>query len=227
MIYQAIPLIPTAVVANNMAATTSKVTAAASGASALLLQQREPPLEQLLNGLALLLILVITTLCLVGFMVVLVALLPRVSERSQAALHRSPWQAFFIGLANYLFLGGIGLLLLSTQIPPLAVVGLLIIACLTIVTVIGLTGIVTLIGERMAHLRSQETSALKQLVWGTIALEFALLLPFAGWFLLTPILLMISFGAAVLAWRNRKQKESGELEDDENSIEAPEMLENS
>jgi hypothetical protein len=45
-------------------------------------------------------------------------------------------------------------------------------------------------------------------VWGTVTVTLAGLLPFIGWFLLAPVLLMVSFGAAVLAWRNRKHKEA-------------------
>lgn len=172
-------------------------------ASTLPLQQ-EPPLDRFVNGLAFIIVLVVVAVCLIGFVLVLAALLPAAGEHSKAALHRSPWRAFFIGLANYLFLGGISLLLLSTEIPPLGVIGLFIAAFLTVVTAVGLVGLVMTVGERLQILSGREMPALTQVVWGTIVLELALFLPFVGWFLLTPILLMESFGAAVLAWRHRK-----------------------
>ena len=170
--------------------------------------QAEPPLDRLINGLAFSIVLVIVALCLIGFVIVLVTLLPKVSERSKAAFKNSAWRAFFIGLANYLFLGGISLLLLSTEIPPLSVLGLVIAAFLIIVTAIGLPGLALLIGERLTALSGHRMSDLKQLIWATLLLELAMFLPFIGWFLLTPVLLMTSFGAAVLAWRNRKKVEN-------------------
>jgi hypothetical protein len=176
-------------------------------APAILLQQNEPPLERLVNALGLIILLLLVSICLIAFFLVLTALLPTASTRSQAALSRSPWRAFFIGLANYLFLGGLGLVLLSTGNGALGLVGVLMIAFLTAITAIGLTGLVALTGARVAALQSAESSPFKQLAWGTTALALAGLLPFVGWFLLTPGLLLTAFGAAVLAWRSRKQPE--------------------
>ena len=62
-----------------------------------------------------------------------------------------------------------------------------------------------IIGERLQILSGKAVSPLMQVVWATIILELGIFLPFVGWFLLTPVLLMESFGVAVLAWRNRKQ----------------------
>ena len=169
------------------------------------LQQGEPPLDRLLNGAAFLIVLVIVAICIVGFMVVLVSLLPRVCQRSETAMRQWPWRAFFIGLANYLFLGGISLLLLSTEIPPLAFIGLVLVSILVAVTVIGLAGLVIFIGERLTTLSGRDLSTLAQLIWATVALELATFLPFVGWFLLAPVLSMIAFGAAVLGWWNRNR----------------------
>ena len=175
------------------------------------LRQQAPPLDRLLNGVALLVALFIIAVCIVGFMIVLITLLPRVSERSEIAMRQSPWRAFFIGLANYLFLGGISLLLLSTEIPPLAFIGLVLSAVLAVVTVIGLAGLIRLIGDRLRILSGRDMSELARLIWATIALELAMLLPFIGWFLLAPVLSMISFGAAVLGWWHRKRLDGEHL----------------
>lgn len=169
--------------------------------------QQEPPLDRLVNGVGLIIALLIVGLCLIGFILTLAALLPSVTQRSKEALQRSPWRAFFIGLVNYIFLGGISLILLSTEIGVLGVPGFFIAAFLTAITVIGLTGLARLVGERLSQLRAQEMPVLQQIIWGTVALEFATLLPFIGWFLLTPLLLIVSFGGAALAWRHPKQVE--------------------
>lgn len=171
--------------------------------------QAEPPLGRLVNGLIVLAILSLIILCFIGFMLLLAALLPRVAGRSKSALARSPWRAFFIGLANYLFLGGISLVLLNIE--PLAWLGLLIAAGLAGITSLGMIGLTSLVGERLDRLSGGQLSPLKQLIWGAVTLELASLLPLAGWFLLAPILLMVSFGAAILAWRNRATEDMDEL----------------
>ena len=169
------------------------------------LPQAEPPLGRLVNGLIVLSLLFLGSLCFTALILLLAAFLPRVMARSQQALLASPWRAFFIGLANYLFLGGIALVLLNIE--PLAWLGVLISAALSGITLLGLTGSVSLLGERLAGLQSGDVSSLKRLIWGAITLELTCLLPFIGWFLLAPVLLMLSFGAAILAWRNRRQSE--------------------
>ena len=168
--------------------------------------QAEPPLGRLANGLIVLGLLFLSSLCFVALILLLAAFLPKVMARSQQALLASPWRAFFIGLANYLFLGGIALVLLNIE--RLAWLGLIITASLSGLSLLGLTGLVSLLGERLAGLHGGEVSALKRLAWGAVTLELACLLPFVGWFLLAPVLLMLSFGAAILAWRNRRQSQA-------------------
>ena len=90
--------------------------------------QSDNVLNRLINGLAVLVVVVIVVLCLLALIVMLVSLLPQATAQSRAALQRQPWRAFFIGLANYLFLGGISLVLLSTEVPPLSIIGLIILA---------------------------------------------------------------------------------------------------
>jgi hypothetical protein len=96
--------------------------------TALPFYQQETPVARLINGLAVLILIMLIGLCLGALLAVLAALLPAAGRRSQAALLRSPWRAFFIGLANYLFLGGISLILLNTEVRPLALVGVIIAA---------------------------------------------------------------------------------------------------
>lgn len=167
-----------------------------------------PQEEQSIEGALLLLLILVIGVCFVALMVLLNLLLPTVSERGKTALLNHPWPAFFIGLANYLFLGGISLLLFALEIPPLGVLGLLITSFLLGITLLGLPGLVKLVGERLAEACQVPVSPLWQLIWGTVTLTLAGLLPFIGWFLLTPTLLMVSFGAAVLGWLTHWQRRS-------------------
>ena len=170
----------------------------------------QPPPNEEVQGLALLLLILALVVCLIGTMVTLTALMPGVTGRSQAALQRWPWRAFFIGLVNYVFLTGMALIIFSAAIDILNLIGVFILAFLAAVTALGLGGLTQLTGERMAAMRTSEMSPLKQVVWGAVVLELTGLLPLVGWFLFTPIILMIAFGAAVLGWRSRKQVK-GEL----------------
>lgn len=141
---------------------------------------------------------------LLALLLFLAAVMPRATARSKAALVTSPRRTFFVGLANYIFVGGISLLLLNAG-EFLAVLGALIFAALVSVTMFGLAGLALLTGERLAELRRVEMSPFKQMVWGTLTLEVAMVsFPVFGWIVVAPAVLMTSFGAAVLAWRNRK-----------------------
>ena len=156
------------------------------------------------NRLLLLLMLPVLVICLMALMVLMIALLPKAGTRSRQMLLRSPRRSFFVGLVNYVFLLGLVAVMGESGVEVLGLVAALILAGLAIVTALGLSGLVMLTGERLAAMQTQEMSPLRQVIWGALTLEFATLLPIVGWFLVAPAALMISFGAAVLAWRNRK-----------------------
>ena len=166
--------------------------------------QMNPDTSRLINVFAVLIFMFFIALCLLALIALLAALLPNVANRSQAALQHSPWRAFFIGLVNYLFLGGISLLLFSTEVEILGLLGLIILVFLISLTAIGLPGLAMLVGQQLSQLNHSQASPLKALLGGAITLEIAAMLPIVGWFILNPILLMLAFGTTVLAWRNRK-----------------------
>ncbi len=158
---------------------------------------------------ALTIIVTIAAIGLLALLIFLAAVMPRATARSKAALIATPRRTFFVGLANYIFLGGIALLLLNAG-DVLALLGALLLAGLFSITVFGLAGLALLTGERLAELRRMEFSPFKQMIWGALTLEIATMgLPFFGWFVLAPIVLMTAFGAAVIAWRNRKLEIGG------------------
>lgn len=158
-----------------------------------------------INQILTLMIFAITAIVgLLALLLFLAAVMPRATARSKAALVNAPRRTFFIGLANYIFVGGISLLLLNAG-DVLAVLGALIFAALVSVTMFGLAGLVLLTGERLAELRRVEMSPFKQMVWGTLTVEIAMVgFPVFGWIVVAPTVLMTAFGAAVLAWRHRK-----------------------
>ncbi|MEM7031035.1 MAG: hypothetical protein AAF629_15825 [Chloroflexota bacterium] len=172
--------------------------------TASMLQPEEQPVRDLV---LLLFVIVISAISLVALVIFIRAVFPQTSQRSQRYLQRSPWRSFFIGLVNYIFILGIIGAITSVGVDGLNLVAVLILGVLIMITAVGLSGLCTLTGQRIAELRDRETSLLQQVVWGIVTVEFACLLPFVGWFLFAPLFLMISFGAAVLGWRNRKTAE--------------------
>jgi len=157
-----------------------------------------------IDGLGILMAASVSMLGLIALMLMLMALFPAVTARAKNALVLSPKRAFFIGLANYVFVGGIALVLLNAG-DILAVFGVAIFSLLAIISALGLAGLVSLLGERLSAMRAEPLSALKQGAWASAILGIATLaLPFVGWFLILPGVLITAFGAAVLAWRNRK-----------------------
>ncbi len=171
-----------------------------------ILQEAPPtsPVEDLVGMLMALAVATLLTASLAALLLVLTGLLPSISRGSQMALVRFPRRAFLIGLVNYLFLGGISLALTQIGEGLTDVIALFLLLLLAAVTVLGLTGTVGFLGQRLSELGSRPASPVRQLVWGTLALVLAGVFPVLGWFLLAPTLLLLSFGSAVLAWRNRK-----------------------
>lgn len=155
--------------------------------------------------LVLLVVVLLSAVGIIAMMILIGALLPDVGRHTQAAVQRSPWRSFFVGLINTIFVFGVVAILSNIGSDLLGLLAALILAAFAFVMTLGLSGVVSLLGHRLSQMQQSDMSPLHQTIWSTLILEFACVLPFIGWFLVTPILMMISFGGAVLAWRNRKQ----------------------
>lgn len=169
------------------------------------LQQQEQQTQELL---VLIIVILVSALSLLAISVALRALFPRAVALSQQFLEQSPWRAFFIGLVNYIFLGGIVIAISATGIEPLNLIAVLIIAVVLIFTAFGLSGLAQLTGQRLADMRDKPLTPFAENIGGLTTLLLSSLLPFVGWFLIAPVMLLISFGAAMLGWRNRKKTDS-------------------
>ena len=121
--------------------------------------------------------------------------LRKVEHLAQAA----PGRSFLIGLVNLIFFGAIvGVLIALTrnsQVPALAVIGVIILVVLAIVLVFGLAGVSHLVGERLAP----QSHGVLRVAWGAIPLTLACALPFVGWFGFFPFVSLLGFGAFVLS----------------------------
>ena len=73
------------------------------------------------------------------------------------------------------------------------------------VGVIGATGVVRVLGERLTAHPAGPATPLRQIVVGTLAGVFGSWFPVIGWVFVLPGLLMTSAGAAILAWVRYRQ----------------------
>jgi len=76
---------------------------------------------------------------------------------------------------------------------------LVILAFLTVLLSLGLTGMVNVLGERLFS----DMSLWKRNIWSAVILCFACALPFVGWFLLLPYISFVGIGASILGFFQR------------------------
>jgi len=146
---------------------------------------------------------ILIPLCLFGFFVVMNILFHEQISRTRNILQQTLRRSFWIGLVNVLFFLPVSIILLSlgnAASGPLAAIvmlpGLLLLGVLLSLASFGLTCIVNRIGEQLMP----EQNLLKRTFWGTLFLCLACGLPFVGWFLLLPYVLIIGVGAAILGF---------------------------
>ena len=112
-----------------------------------------------------------------------------------------------IGFVNFLFFGTITVVLFAIADSVgngaikfiVTIPSLLLATILVILLSLGLSSMVSILGERIFP----DLSAWKQLFWGTVILTFASAIPFLGWFLLFPFVALTGFGAVILGFFQR------------------------
>lgn len=123
--------------------------------------------------------------------------MPGMVERSRERIARTPWKSLFVGLV-ILLMASVPLGILNALAGPfqfLAFVGGF--SLLTFASV-GAAGLASLMGERLRG-QGVQVSSPGALLRGAVALEFATVFPIIGWFILFPLTLLVSLGAAVFA----------------------------
>jgi len=159
--------------------------------------------------------LVIGVACFVGLLAVVSVVMPKTAARSKEVVSRWPVQAFLAGLVTfavggtlaYYFLtrGYIPRLLRVEVVPGMLGTGLALVTLLLALTVVGATGVVRFLGERLTAHPSVQATPVRQIVVGTLAGVFGAWFPVVGWALVLPGLLMTSAGAAIMAWVRYRQ----------------------
>ena len=130
---------------------------------------------------------------LAALLVLLPALLPGRVGRAQQIAQNSPGRSFVIGLVNFLFFGVlIAIFSQGAQLGGLiaATISLVLLA----VTAVGLAGINQIVQARLYPNGGGVKVGLKT----AVLLIAAGLVPLLGWFVLAPILLLVSLGAGII-----------------------------
>jgi hypothetical protein len=142
-----------------------------------------------------------------GFFTVMNILFPKRIAKIQSVLQGTTGRTFWIGFVNILFLMPIALLLftiadrISSGLKALTMFpAIIILVVLAGLASFGLLGMVNMIGE---HLMPDQ-SLMKRTFWGTLLLSLACALPFVGWFLLLPYVLILGVGSVILSFFQRE-----------------------
>lgn len=157
------------------------------------------------------LLLLISGIPLIALLVTVALLLPAPVKRAHEMLAASFWRSFLLGLVNFLFVAAIAALLArlgqragGVLAAVLLLLAILLAIALMIFSVIGLSGLTKLLGERIGT----EGSTFRQHLHGSLLLVLAELTPYIGWFVLAPLALITGFGAALQAvFRKRPAEE--------------------
>ncbi len=172
-----------------------------SGASVVLMP-REDPAGKVIFVIVLLIFILA---CFVALMAFMASVLRGVNDRSKQAIQWSPWKTGFFGVAIYAVFGGLALWLYSLAfierlLETEIVWGFLAAAVLVTVvpllaSLLGAPGTFGYVGDRIAALHGGEMSGLRRTVLGTTISVFAAFFPLIGWFVVLPVLLVMSCGA--------------------------------
>ena len=174
-----------------------------------MLMPREDPVGKIVFAAF---VLIVGLVSFVALMTLLAAVFRDMTERCKDAIQQTPIRVLLIGLAGYALFGGLaGWLysmavverLLETEIVP----GLLVAAVLAavvplILSILAAPGTFSNIGDRLAAVHGGEMSGLRRTALGTLVSVLAVWFPIIGWFVIAPVLFVMSFGAFVGSyWR--------------------------
>lgn len=123
---------------------------------------------------------------------------------AQSVIEGRPWRAFLFGLALMLIVGTVGVGMLGNPVPGVKLFGMLITLAILSVAAVGAGGLSQLVGERMQPM-DPNMSPYKAVGRGAGFVVVAGLLPFVGWWVFAPIVLIVSLGAGMMALMARSQ----------------------
>lgn len=131
-------------------------------------------------------------------------LFPSRASRAETVSENAPWKTFLVGLLVTLVGVTLSSGFLKSPEPGGKLIGFILLMAILSVAMLGLTGPAALIGQRMRPMEP-DISKFRALARGAGLLVVAGLLPWVGWFVFAPLLLMFCTGAGLMALFQRKQ----------------------
>ncbi len=147
-------------------------------------------------------ILLITGLAFPGMLTTWSLLFPNLVDRARKRVERTPWATFWMGLAGTILFTIPITVLLALPFAPAKIFGWVGIFLALTFASFGAAGIAALMGSRLARRVRPEMSEIATFVWGAVAFEFAAAFPVLGWFIVIPLGILTSMGAAIFALLN-------------------------
>lgn len=154
-------------------------------------------------------VLLLLSIAFACYFLVVSALFSTRVEKTLRVAKQMPGRSLGIGFVNFLFFGAIAVALFAvaegvgsgfirfiTLVPALAIA-----AVLVVLLSLGLSAMVTVLGERIFP----AFPAWRKSFWGTVVLAFASAIPTVGWFLLLPYVALTGFGAVILGFFQREK----------------------
>ena len=140
-----------------------------------------------------------------GLLITLWLLFPQTVERAKTRLTQNPLRCFWVGLLATALVGTPALALLNLPGFGQFSGSMLIILALTF-SAIGAAGLAARLGERFEANGRTRISGARAFLCAAIALELAAIFPVLGWFVIMPLLIVMAFGASILALSRRRRK---------------------
>jgi hypothetical protein len=119
---------------------------------------------------------------------------------AQHRLLHTPWRAFWMGLGVTLFIAIPTSVLLALPVGLAKLLGGLLILASLAVASLGAAGLASGMASRLHPDNPDTTATIGKFIKAAIALELAAAFPFIGWFLVIPLTIICSLGAASFAF---------------------------
>jgi hypothetical protein len=134
-----------------------------------------------------------------GMLTAMWLLFPETVERARVRVHITPWRCFWFGVGTTLAVSLPISILLALPVGAAKIIGAVLLFLTLTTASLGTAGITAEMSERLeSHLNGRTSSAGRYLRAG-VALELAAAFPIIGWFIVIPVTLMTSMGAAVFS----------------------------
>lgn len=164
--------------------------------------------------------LLMTGLAFPGMLTMWSLLFPNLVERARKRVERTPWATFWLGAAGTILLVIPIMILLALPFAPAKFFGWVGIFIALTFASFGASGIAAQMGTRLTRRVKPDMSEITTFIWGAVAFELAAVFPVLGWFIIIPLGVITSLGAAIFAlfnWMPKPQMRQAA----ENTFETP------